>query len=367
MTSENQDAGPHDPKVPADQSKTDNPSSLQEPSRRPADLRTLIQNFKENEKQLNVRCSLLQGIIDGANTAIFSVDSGLRYTNFNKKCADDIRSLYGTTIRAGETLKNVLPVEKDFLTIHTLIRQALEGKEGTISDCFGDYTRGRRNFDILCYPVCNDAGFIMGAALIAIDTTLQKQSEKETSEREAQFRRLAEDAPDLLYRMSLPEGRYEYISPASLALTGYHPEEFIKKPGLLYERVHSSGKDAFGRYLDLLMKGKTPPAEEFPLVHKNADLRWLLFRTTLVRDAAGHPVAAEGIVTDITDRKKEQIALEETTERFRTIVESADAGIVLVDAETHVIADANPRGTRDDRCSPGGSHWISLPPFHLPG
>jgi PAS domain S-box-containing protein len=343
MTSENQNAGPHDPKVPADQSKTDNPSSIQEPSRRPADLRTLIQNFKENEKQLNIRCSLLQGIIDGANAAIFSVDTGSRYTNFNKKYADEVQSLYGTAISAGETLKNVVPNEKDFLTIHTLIRQALEGKEGTICDYFGDNTRNRRHFDISCYPVCNDAGFIIGAALIAVDTTLQKQSEKETSEREVHFRRLTEDAPDLLYRMSIPEGRYEYVSPASLALTGYPPEEFLKKPGLLYELVHSSGKDAFGRHLELLMKGKTLPASEFQIVHKNGDQRWLLFRTTLVQDAAGHPVAAEGIVTDITDRKKEQIALEETTERFRTIVESADTGIVLVDAETHVITDANPR------------------------
>jgi PAS domain S-box-containing protein len=343
MTSDNQIAGPDDPQIPMDPRKNDNPSSLQEPSRRPADLRTLIQNFKENEKQLNVRCSLLQGIIDGANIAIFSVDTESRYTNFNKKYADNVRVLYGTAISVGETLKNVVPNAKDFLTIHTLIRQALEGKEGTISDYFGDKTRSRRYFDILCYPVCNDAGFIMGAALIAIDTTLQKQSEKELSEREVHFRRLAEDAPDLLYRMSLPEGRYEYISPASLALTGYPPEEFFKKPGLLYELVHSSGKDAFGRYLDLLTKGKTPPASEFQIVHKNGDLRWLLFRTTLVRNAAGHPVAAEGIVTDITDRKKEQIALEETSERFRTIVESADAGIVLIDAETHVIADANPR------------------------
>jgi PAS domain S-box-containing protein len=343
MTPENQIAGPDDLQIPADPRKNDIPPSVQEPSRRPADLRTLIQNFKENEKQLNIRCSLLQAIIEGAGAAIFSVDTESRFTNFNKKCADDVRVLYGTTIQAGETLKNILPVEKDFLTIHTLIRQALEGKEGTISDYFGDNPGSRRYFGISCYPVCNDAGFIMGAALLAIDTTLQKQSEKETSEREVHFRRLADDAPDLLYRMSLPEARYEYVNPASLVITGYPPEDFIRKPGLLYDLVHSSGKDAFGRHLDLIMKGKTPPASEFPIIHKNGDLHWLLFRTTLVRDAAGHPVAAEGIVTDITDRKKEHIALEETEKRFRTIVESADAGIVLVDAKTHIIADANPR------------------------
>jgi hypothetical protein len=83
MTLKNRTAGPDDPQIPAGPLRNENPSSVQEPSRRPADLRTLIQNFKENEKQLNVRCSLLQSIIDGADAAIFSVDTECRYTNFN--------------------------------------------------------------------------------------------------------------------------------------------------------------------------------------------------------------------------------------------------------------------------------------------
>ena len=326
-----------------DPDRYDNPSSLQEPSRRPADLRTLIQNLKESEKKLNVRCSLLQTIIDGANLAIFSVDTEGRYTNFNKKHAVDIREIYGTGIRPGETLDVVVPIEKDRIKMQNLIRQALAGNEGSISDYFGDNAHSRRYFNLSCYPVCNDTGFITGVAVTAIDTTLQKQNDKELNEREMHFRKLAEDSPDLLYLMSLPEGRYEYVSPASLPFTGYSPEDFYKKPGLLYELIHSSGKDAFGRQLELLINGKPPPAAEFRIVHKNGDIRWSLLRTTLVRDTAGHPIAVEGIVTDITDWKKEQAALEETKEKFRTIVESADTGIILVDAETHVIADANPR------------------------
>ena len=125
-----------------------------------------------------------------------------------------------------------MPVEKDFLKIHNLIRRALAGEEGTVSDYFGDNARSRRYFDFSCYPVCNEAGFITGAAVIATDTTMRKQSEKALSEQEERFRRLAEDAPDFLYRMSLPGGKYEYVNPASLTYTGYPPEEFYKKPGL---------------------------------------------------------------------------------------------------------------------------------------
>ena len=104
--------------------------------------------------------------------------------------------------------------------------------------------------------------------------------------------------------------------------TGYPPEEFYQKPGLLYDLIHPSGKDAYGRQLELLIKGKPAPAAEFQIIARNGNTRWGFFRTTLVRDAAGHPIAVEGIVTDITDRKNEQIAIEETKERLKVIVQS---------------------------------------------
>ena len=159
--------------------------------------------------------------------------------------------------RLGKKWRYLCPIEKDIRKILRLIRKALEGEQGTLSDYFGDNARSRRYFDLSYYPIRNEAGIITGAAFVATDTTLRKQSERHLIEQEERFRRLAENAPDLLYRMSLPEGRYEYISPSSLTFTGYPPEEFYKKPGLLYDLIHPSGKDAFGRQLELLIKGKT--------------------------------------------------------------------------------------------------------------
>ena len=343
MTLDNNSTGPEKLPVTKVTGGDAGPSSPKESSRPPADLRTLIQNLKESEKQLNARCSLLQAIIDGADAAIFSVDTEHRYTNFNKKYADTMQELYGPIISKGTKPDGFFSIEKDLQKINHLIQQAFAGEVGKISDYFGDNARSRRFFDLSSYPVCNDAGFIVGAAVIATDNTVRKQSEKLLREQEERFRRLAEDSPDLLFRVSLPEGKYEYVSPAAVAFTGYQPEEFYKKPGLLCDLVHSSAKDSFGRLLNHLIKGTNPPASEFQVVHRNGDVRWWFFRTSLVRDAAGHPVGYEGIVTDITDRKKGQITLEETEERFRTIIESADTGIVLIDAKTHVIADANPR------------------------
>lgn len=344
MTVQKRIAGSDEPQMSGDPDRTDITSSGKDTSRRLADLRTLIRNWKENEKLLNLRLAHLHALMDGADIAIFSVDTQCCYTSFNKKHARDMHELYGSAITAGENLAGFIPVEKDLEKVLHLIRQALAGEEGSSGGWFGDIKSGRsRYFDLFYYPVRDETGIIRGAAVTASDTTLRKQGERARSEREELFRRIAEDTPDFLYRISLPGGKYEYVSPASLKFTGYPPEEFYKRPGLLYDLVHSPAKDAFGRHLDLLMKGTNPPESEFPVVHKNGEIRWWLLRTTLAYDAAGHAVAAEGIATDITERRKEQLFLEERKEWFRTIFESADAGIILVDPKTHVIADANPK------------------------
>ncbi len=343
MTVQQRKAGSDDLQIPGDSTTTDKNGIPQEPSIRPADLRTLIQNRKDSEKQLNLRLSLVQEIIEGADSAIFSIDAEFCYSSYNKRHARDMQDIYGSEIAAGQKIAGFVPVEKDLQKLLGLFRQALAGEQGVISDYFGDNARSRRYFDLSYYPVRTPAGVIAGAAVIATDTTLRKKSERSLAEREERFRRLAEDSPDFLYRMTIPEGKYEYVSPGSLAFTGYTMEEFSHKPGLLYDLVPSFGKDAFGRHLELLIKGKTPPPAEFQIVHRNGDLRWGLLRSTLIRDAAGHPVAVEGVVTDITDGKKEQIALAGTEEWYRTVFEVADTGIVLVDTETQVIADANPR------------------------
>ncbi|MDP2039513.1 MAG: PAS domain S-box protein [Ignavibacteria bacterium] len=141
-------------------------------------------------------------------------------------------------------------------------------------------------------------------------------------ESEERFRRLAENARDVIYRMSVPDGKYEYVSTASLSVFGYSPEEFYETPLLIRQAIHPNWQKYFEEQWENLLKGEMPPTYEYQFIHKSGEVRWFNQRNILVCDDSGDPIAIEGIVTDITQRKRAEEALEKRRyelERFERL------------------------------------------------
>jgi len=83
------------------------------------------------------------------------------------------------------------------------------------------------------------------------------------------------------------------------------------------ERLEALGAETFAR-------GKRLLEFEFRYLRPNDGLeRWLLLRAEVQLDPAGRPVRAVGVLVDIDERKRSQLALQETEERFRLIADSA--------------------------------------------
>lgn len=125
-----------------------------------------------------------------------------------------------------------------------------------------------------------------------------KQALRESEER---FRRLAENAQDLIYRFSLvPERRFEYVSPSARELIGYTPEEHYANPKLICEIVHPEDSDL----LKDLFLGKVELSQPLTLrwYHKDGSIIWFEHRNVPIYDEEGILIAIEGIARDITER-----------------------------------------------------------------
>jgi PAS domain S-box-containing protein len=142
--------------------------------------------------------------------------------------------------------------------------------------------------------------------LLVNEIEKRKQAEKTLQKSEQRYRRLSENSPDMIYRMSLPDGKYDYVSPAAKKVFGYPPEAYYKNPLLIRDIIHPDFHSYFAKQWKNLINGFVSPVYEYKIVHKDKSERWINQRNVLVKNDHGQPIALEGVVTDITDQKKIQ-------------------------------------------------------------
>ena len=117
-------------------------------------------------------------------------------------------------------------------------------------------------------------------------------------ESEARFRRLAENAPDVIYRYRLaPDPGFDYVSAAVKNITGYSPQEFYDDPALGGPLIYPGDRQ-------LPHVAKQPFLTQWQ--RANGTISWTEQRNVLVRDEEGNPVAIEGVARDVTERQQRQ-------------------------------------------------------------
>jgi PAS domain S-box-containing protein len=143
-------------------------------------------------------------------------------------------------------------------------------------------------------------------AIIGRDISAHKAAEARLRESEARFRRLAENAPDIIYRFRLrPDPGFEYISPAVTAMLGFTPDEFYADPELGARHTHPDDRDILRGVLNNPVR--TGQLITIRRIAKDGRVVWTEQRPVVLCDDQGVPVAVEGIIRDITAQKRSEM------------------------------------------------------------
>lgn len=144
---------------------------------------------------------------------------------------------------------------------------------------------------------------------IVRDIDKRKKAERALKESEARFRRLAENARDIIYRYTfVPRRGFEYVSPAATAITGYTPEEHYADPDLGFKLVIEEDRPL----LEKVGLGKVSEPIVLRWRRKDGSIIWTEQINVPIYDENGNLVAIEGIARDITERKMAEEALKQS-------------------------------------------------------
>jgi PAS domain S-box-containing protein len=179
-----------------------------------------------------------------------------------------------------------------------------------------------RRFEARVEPLRDHAGTIVGAVGVAIDVTDRMWEPGSLFEAETKYRGLIETVPAVTYVDPLDEWSDSlYVSPQIRDLLGCTPEQWLTDPKFWRRHVHPDDVDrvweTYVRARDLASGYE----QEYRMVHEDGHMVWVSERAVVLRDANDRPWVIQGVIVDITQRKRAEEELQRAWEREHRVSE----------------------------------------------
>ena len=276
----------------------------------------------------------LSALIESTEDLIWSVDLDFRLTAYNQSVKKTLLRNRGVEVALGKTADQLLPPE---LAAHVngLFQRALvEGPYRT------EYTLlDGRILELALNPIVMD-GNATGVSIFGKDISNRKMAEKELQEAEKKYRDIFDGAMEGIYQTSI-EGRPIIVNPALARMLGYDSiKDFMATVGdVAHDIWLDPGERA--RLLPLIEKWGAIRDFESRFKRKDGTVIWISLNARKVLGPDGKTFIIEGFIEDITERKRAEIQLHNSEERYRNVFQSGPNTAVISRLSDGVIIDAN--------------------------
>jgi len=133
-----------------------------------------------------------------------------------------------------------------------------------------------------------------------------------------------------------------YVSKGCETLTGYPAPDLLLNKTTSYEIItHPDDREKARTTIDAAIQKGERFELEYRIIRANGDITWVAERGSAVFDSEGKPVALEGIIQDISCRKRIEHELFSTEQKYRSMFENSTLGMFQT-TESGTYLNANP-------------------------
>ena len=186
-------------------------------------------------------------------------------------------------------------------------------------------------------PLKDAAGSVTGVVAAFADITERKQAEEALRRSEERWQLAATGTTDGIWDWDVT-GHTVFLSPRWKQVRGYREDEIGAEEGEWSSRIHPEDLSRVMATVQSYFNKEIPTFEcEYRTRRKDGTYYWVNDRGVAVWDEQGRVVRMVGSETDITERKQAEAELRHSEEQFRTVVESAPNGILLMDGGGRIV------------------------------
>ncbi len=288
-----------------------------------------ITERKKAEQAVKESQSRLEAIVSTALNGIITIDSEQNIVLFNPTA----ERIFGYSVDEvlGQSLEKLIPNRYHGSHASHVKAYGVSGntarKKGLLDSLYGRRMNGDE-FPMEAFISSSEVGGQKFYTVIFQDITERRQAEDALKESERKFRALAENIPSVVYQCQ-NDSKYTfiYLNDSIEQLTGYPKEDFLNASLSFFDLYHPEDLRYIPLYddPDLEQINQKPFHITYRIRHKSGNWVWVDEWGTGVLDSAGRVQYIEGVMIDVTERKRSEEELRRHAMELETLAVATSA------------------------------------------
>ncbi|MBO9700763.1 MAG: PAS domain S-box protein [Sporocytophaga sp.] len=286
----------------------------------------------EGQEQSIETFEILKAILDNSPESIVLISPEHKVLAFNKVIKEILKLFFNREIKEGDDFRDFVAPGSQELYQTTFKRSIMGTNEIVVHQ-----TTAENNsfwFEFKMNPVYSQAGILLGITLTAKNIDKEKRMQMEIENLAEMFEAIVENASESILLFDREHKILMFNKTAKDRLYFYTGKEICIGADFK-DYLNESNINSFLVAFEKALKGYRSGAERDLNEEYNIDL-WVLSKMFPVYRRSGELLGVSLFTIDITERKQAEIAMAESEEKFRKILESVPLAILILDKDLKI-------------------------------